>query len=88
MITTTIAASAITPCGAPVADGRRRRTSRGTFGAGPASAKPSWNTTQVRRMGPPTREMTRSGPPAWAIAMLASGTPPNGNENLMISTSV
>ena len=50
MITTTIAASAITPCGAPVADGRRRRTSRGTFGAGPASAKPSWNTTHVRRM--------------------------------------
>ena len=29
-----------------------------------------------------------SGPPAWLIPMLASGTPPNGQENRSASTRV
>ena len=51
-------------------------------------AKPSWNTTQVRRMTPPTRATPASGPAAWEMPRLASGTPPNGNEKRSASTSV
>ena len=52
------------------------------------SAKPSWNTTHVSRITPPTRPTMINGPPAWPMPMLASGTPPNGHEKRSASTSV
>ena len=52
------------------------------------AAKPSWNTTHVRRITPPTRAIPTSGPAAWVMPRLASGTPPNGNEKRSASTRV
>ena len=85
---TTIAANATTPCGRPLAPARLRATTCGTAGAGPASANPTWNTTHVSRITPPSRAMPSSGPPACEMPSVASGTPPKGNDIRTISTSV
>ena len=66
---------------------RRSRVARGGAISAPR-AKPSWNTTHVSRITPPTRTTPASGPAAWAMPRLASGTPPNGNEKRSASTSV
>ena len=71
---------------APTARGSPRRSPRAAADISAPSAKPTWNTTHVMRITPPTRAMPASGPSAWAMPRLASGTPPNGNENRSAST--
>ena len=51
-------------------------------------AKPTWNTTHVSRITPPTRTTPANGPAASAMPRLASGTPPNGHEKRSASASV
>ena len=50
--------------------------------------KPTWKTTHVTRITPPTRASSASGPAACEMPRLASGTPPAGNEKRTASTSV
>ena len=82
------AANPATPCHSPRAVRPRFRASCGTTGDGPARANPIWNTTQVSRITPPKRTVPASGPSAWPIGSVASGTPPNGNTNRSASASV
>ena len=71
-------ANAGAPCGSRRATGRTRRANAW---AGPATAKPIWNTNHVSRITPPTRTTPTRGPPTCDIPIVASGIPPNGNEN-------
>ena len=50
------------------------------------TANPSWNTTQVMRITPPTRASPAIGPATCEMPRLASGTPPNGKEKRTAST--
>ena len=86
--TTAITPSPIAACGAERTERPSPAVDRATWRPMSTSDMPSWNTTQVSRITPPTRTTPTSGPPTCDMPIVARGTPPNGNENRSASASV